>query len=74
MASLSHLIKLIKENSQDIRSYLEGCSAKGLQNLLLERDSEDKTAVHFGAKFLSSEVCAVQKCNERSSNYMSLRH
>ena len=71
MASLSHLIDLIKENPRDVLSYLEGWSAEERQNILLEKNSEGKTAMHYGARFLSAEVSAVQRCNERSSNYMS---
>ena len=68
MASLRHLIDLIKENPQDVLRYLEGCSVEERQNLLLEKNSKGKTAVHYGAKFLSSEVSAVRRCNETSSN------
>jgi len=38
-----------------------------------EKSSEGKTAMHYGARFLSAEMSAIQRYNERNSNYMSLR-
>ena len=75
MASLSHLIELLRHRpGEDVLNYLEEYSTEERQHLLSERDDSNCTAVHFGAKFLSSEVSAVRRCNETSSNYISLRH